>query len=303
MMERMIPGKFRSLRTVKRRGSMNTNQKRICIAISALIMALIAYPTFQNFVREDMFHTLEHALVFDLPTRGNMAPTVSVSMLLVQWAGILIAGGLTFCFAKSSPMKLNYAKRMGCIAQIAQKLLTLPTSTNEFIFTEMEQAQSKPCAVGVVGRMIHVDVAKGIASDQKEARIQALCEYFSRSGVVKIDDSKFEKYSSNAKKPSFLLFLILLGGCFLHFMLSAKGLLSLEEFQNINSNNHVLTEFITYKSVIIILSMIFITPFLHCTRPKPRPTIFTLKHIVLSVYIGSLIQFLFYFKIGSFPYF
>ena len=284
---------------------MNTNQKRICIAISALSMALIAYPPFQDFIRESMFHTLGHTLIFDPPTHENMTPPVSVLMLLIQWAGILIIGGLTLCFAKSSTMPLNYAKRMGCLADtdIAQRLLTRSTLADEFIFTEMDQTQSKPCPIGLVGRMINTDRAKEISSDQKEARIQELCAYFSRAGVVRIDDSKFEKYSANEKKSRFILFFFLLGGCVLHFALSANGLLSFEEFQNINSNNHTLAEFITYKLVIILLSMVIFTPLFHYALPNPRPTIFKIKHIVLSVYIGSLMQFLFYFKIGSFPYF
>lgn len=264
-------------------------------------MGTIAYPPFQNFIREGMLRTLEHAFICDPPKSGDMTPTVNISLILVQWAGILMAGGLTIVFVINSRIPRKYATRIGSIPKIAQRLLT--QSTDEFIFTEMDHAQSKPCPVGVLGRMINAHAAKGISSNQKEARIQELCEYFSRSGVVKIDDSKFEKYSTSAKKPGLFLFFLLLGGCFLHFVLSANGLLSTEEFQHINSNNHALAEFIIYKSVIIILSMIFITPFLHCTLPKQRSKTFNIKHIVLSVYIGSLMQFLFYFKIGSFPYF
>lgn len=63
---------------------------------------MLAYPPFQVVVRNGVVFNMGYDWLIDPPKRGYIAATVNVSMLLIQWIGVLVVGGLAFFLAKNS---------------------------------------------------------------------------------------------------------------------------------------------------------------------------------------------------------
>jgi hypothetical protein len=84
---------------------MNKNQKLILIAVAVVVVAMFIYPPFQA-VRSGTIHNMGYGWIFALSKRGYM--TINVSMLIIQWIGVFIVGGIAFFLAKgeSAPAEL-----------------------------------------------------------------------------------------------------------------------------------------------------------------------------------------------------
>jgi tetratricopeptide (TPR) repeat protein len=84
---------------------MNKNQKRILIAVVVVVVAMFIYPPFQA-VRNGTVYNMGYGWIFALSNRGYM--TINISMLIIQWIGVFIVGGIAFFLAKgeSSPAEL-----------------------------------------------------------------------------------------------------------------------------------------------------------------------------------------------------
>jgi len=81
---------------------MNQNQKRILMAVIAVIVVMLAYPPFQVIASNGVVFNMGYDWLIDPPKRGYISATVNVSMLLIQWVGVLVVGGLAFFLAKKS---------------------------------------------------------------------------------------------------------------------------------------------------------------------------------------------------------
>jgi len=88
---------------------MNKNQKLILIAVVVVVVAMFIYPPFQA-VRNGTVFNMGYGWIFALSKRGYM--TINVSMLIIQWIGVFIVGGIAFFLAKgeSSPAELSTQK-------------------------------------------------------------------------------------------------------------------------------------------------------------------------------------------------
>ncbi len=81
---------------------MNQNQKRILMAVIAIVVAMLAFPPFQVIAPNGAVLNMGYDWLIDPPKRGYLVATVNVSMLLIQWIGVLVVGGLAFFLAKNS---------------------------------------------------------------------------------------------------------------------------------------------------------------------------------------------------------
>lgn len=86
---------------------MNPNQKRIIIAMITIIVAMLLWPPFQVDITTTDNHLIYnegYSWFLDPPTKNTVVPaTVNISMLLIQWIGVLVVGGLALFLAKGQP--------------------------------------------------------------------------------------------------------------------------------------------------------------------------------------------------------
>lgn len=66
---------------------------------------MFVYPPFQVINNNGMAFNMGYGWIFDSPKRGSVIANVNVPMLLIQWVGVLIVGGIAFFLAKSSPQE------------------------------------------------------------------------------------------------------------------------------------------------------------------------------------------------------
>lgn len=76
--------------------SLNQTQKFILAAIIAVLVAMIAFPPF-HVIGQVTVYNMGYGWIFDPPERGNIRASVNVFMLLIQWIGVLVGGGIA-CF-------------------------------------------------------------------------------------------------------------------------------------------------------------------------------------------------------------
>ncbi len=75
---------------------MNTKQKVILVAVMVVVIAMLLFPPYHH-----GYSNVGYSWIFKPPEDSKYA-TVNVPMLLAQWVGVLIAGGIGFFIAKDS---------------------------------------------------------------------------------------------------------------------------------------------------------------------------------------------------------
>lgn len=80
---------------------MNTNQKIILISIILVISGMFLYPPFNLIAKNGTVLNMGYAWIFEPPRRGYLVANVNTAMLLIQWIGVIVVGGLIFVIAKS----------------------------------------------------------------------------------------------------------------------------------------------------------------------------------------------------------
>jgi len=83
---------------------MNTTQERILIAVILLVAGMLLYPPFQRVASNGATYNMGYGWIFDPPGRDA---TVNVAILLMQWVGVLVVGGLGFFLAKGADPSTN----------------------------------------------------------------------------------------------------------------------------------------------------------------------------------------------------
>lgn len=71
---------------------------------------MLIYPPFQRISRYGITSNVGYNWIFSSPIPGSINPTVNVPMLLIQWVGVLIVGGISFFLANNStkePRRIN----------------------------------------------------------------------------------------------------------------------------------------------------------------------------------------------------
>lgn len=73
------------------------------MAVLAIVAAMFVYPPFQIIANNGTAFNMGYGWILDSPKRGSIIANVNVPMLLIQWVGVLIVGGIAFFLAKGSP--------------------------------------------------------------------------------------------------------------------------------------------------------------------------------------------------------
>jgi hypothetical protein len=76
---------------------MNKKQKRILIAITVIILGMLVYPPFHWRGEGRIVLSAGYGWIFDPPSYyPSTLPTVDTGLLVTQWLGVLIAGGIIY---------------------------------------------------------------------------------------------------------------------------------------------------------------------------------------------------------------
>jgi hypothetical protein len=74
--------------------------QRIILAVVAIFfVVMFVYPPFQVIGNNGSVFNMGYGWIFEPPKRGNIGASVNVPMLLVQWVGVLVVGGLAFALS------------------------------------------------------------------------------------------------------------------------------------------------------------------------------------------------------------
>lgn len=90
---------------------MNGKQKKVLIAVAAVVLGMLLYPPFQwkgpgGSVASMGYHWIfAPPLYNDLvaPAMNPYAKTVNIGLLITQWIAVLIIGVIAYLFFKDSP--------------------------------------------------------------------------------------------------------------------------------------------------------------------------------------------------------
>jgi len=81
---------------------MNENEKRVIVVAIVVFVVMQTYPPFHLVLANGAVLNMGYSWIFDAPKHGDMTATVNVFMLVVQWLGVLVIGGLAFFMVKNS---------------------------------------------------------------------------------------------------------------------------------------------------------------------------------------------------------
>ncbi len=80
---------------------MNKKQKRVLIAITVIILGMLVYPPFHWRAEGGIVTSVGYGWIFDPPSPdSSVLPTVDTGLLVTQWLGVLIAGGIIWFILK-----------------------------------------------------------------------------------------------------------------------------------------------------------------------------------------------------------
>ena len=88
-------------------GAMNKKQKTVLGLLALIILLMMLFPPFSIEVR-GITHNKGYSFILSPPKLGGLITSVNSEMLVVQWIGALILGGIVFLFfrgGKPSPSK------------------------------------------------------------------------------------------------------------------------------------------------------------------------------------------------------
>ena len=100
---------------------MSKKQKNILVGVIIMIVAMLVYPPFQYTGEGGIVTNMGYDWIYDPPHylgRYNAQAIVNVPVLLVQWLGVILVGGLVLYLAKDNP-------------ESGQKTVPVETRTNE----------------------------------------------------------------------------------------------------------------------------------------------------------------------------
>ena len=75
---------------------MNIKQRILCVFVIMVVIGMAAYPPFNLHGREGVVISLGHRWFLSPPEMG----TIDSALLIAQWVGTLIVGGISFFLLK-----------------------------------------------------------------------------------------------------------------------------------------------------------------------------------------------------------
>jgi hypothetical protein len=80
---------------------MNKKQRAVLIAITVVIVGMLLYPPFHWRGPKGQVGSAGYSWIFDPPPDGlGILATVDLGLLVIQWLGVLIVGGITWIILK-----------------------------------------------------------------------------------------------------------------------------------------------------------------------------------------------------------
>lgn len=79
---------------------MNEKQKKLLIAVLAVVTGMLIFPPFHVKLPGGTVRNLGYSLILDPPKLSYVTGTVDVGLLITQWVGVLIVGGIAFFLFK-----------------------------------------------------------------------------------------------------------------------------------------------------------------------------------------------------------
>jgi hypothetical protein len=100
------------------------------------------------FANNGVVLNMGYGWIFDPPKRGLITSTVNVSMLLIQWFGVLLVGGIVFFIGKTS----SEAPLSSKVFSVRNGSSNVPQDPESESLSAMEiQTKNKPGPRGVGG--------------------------------------------------------------------------------------------------------------------------------------------------------
>ena len=81
---------------------MNDKQKIVLMAVGALILGMLLFVPYKVYGRGGNVLSHGYDWIFTLPSRSSVGflASVDIGLLLTQWLGVLIVGGIAFFLLK-----------------------------------------------------------------------------------------------------------------------------------------------------------------------------------------------------------
>jgi hypothetical protein len=131
--------------------AMNKKQKRILLAVIATILGMLLYPPFHLIANNGVVINMGYGWIFDPPKRGLITANVNVSVLLIQWVGILLVGGIAYLICKTSSEE-SLSSKVISLKHDSNNLLQVPEPENQS--GTKTQIKKKPGPTGVGGWLL-----------------------------------------------------------------------------------------------------------------------------------------------------
>lgn len=81
---------------------MNKKQKNILITVIVTIITMLIFPPFQVINRWGVAYNMGYGWLFSPPmSMGMVTANVNITMLIIQWLGVLIVGGIAYFLSKN----------------------------------------------------------------------------------------------------------------------------------------------------------------------------------------------------------
>ena len=77
---------------------MNAKQKKILIAVAAIVLAMLLYPPLQEIRHGGAVSRMGYGWIFDWAPHQDA--TVDIGLLITQWVGVLIVGRIAYFMMK-----------------------------------------------------------------------------------------------------------------------------------------------------------------------------------------------------------
>ena len=125
---------------------MNIYQKRVLIAVMVVIVVMLFFPPMEGVTKQGTVVNIGYGEIFDtsakfVPRVGTVVPRVNIKMLLTQWIGVLLVGGIGFFIAQGSAQKSSNSRAN---SSIKKRLPAMRDNIGDSVPQPEEKIDRKP---------------------------------------------------------------------------------------------------------------------------------------------------------------
>jgi hypothetical protein len=81
---------------------VNKKQKNLLSAVLYVVAGMLIFPPFHAKLPNGTIRNFGYSIIFDPPELGYLTGVVDIGLLITQWVGVLIVGGIAFFLFKDS---------------------------------------------------------------------------------------------------------------------------------------------------------------------------------------------------------